>query len=126
MKTVKINQGLNDFAEPEENEKYKIVNVSDTTQKGFKGVTIEFKPTVETEKTAKVKYQVTAWLGQNDNVGTRSKLGSFIQAFADFFNDTAKSTQEALSQAQDTDNWKGHTVKFIEWKNKNREIKVLS
>jgi hypothetical protein len=69
---------------------------------------------------------VTAWLGQNDTVGTRSKLGSFISAFTDFYETTEATVQEALNKAQDTDSWKNHFIKVISWKNKNREIKVVS
>ena len=38
MKTVKINAGLSDFQEIEESEQYQIVNVSENTSKGFKGL----------------------------------------------------------------------------------------
>ena len=37
-----------------------------------------------------------------------------------------KATKEALAQAQDTDSWKGHYIKVIAWRNKNRELKVIS
>ena len=124
---VRINQGLSDFQEPEEGEQYQIVNVSENTSKGFKGLTIEFTPKKQTEQNAKIKYRVTAWLGQNDTVGTRSKLGSFISAFTDFFETENKGdTQKALEMAQDTANWTAHLVKIVAWKNKNREIKVIS
>jgi hypothetical protein len=127
MNMVKINQGLSDFQEIEENEQYKIVAVSENTQKGFKGICIEFKPKVETEQNAKIQYRVTAWLGQNDTVGTRSKLGAFICAFTDFFESENKGdTAKALQMAQDTDSWKEHTIKVVSWRNKNREVRILS
>lgn len=126
METVKINQGLSDFQEIEEGEQYVIVSISENTSKGFKGICIEFKPKVETEKNAKIQYRVTAWLGQNDTVGTRSKLGAFISAFADFFEDKNTTSQDALVKAQDTESWKNHIVKVVSWEAKNREIKVVS
>jgi hypothetical protein len=124
---VKINQGLSDFQEIEENEQYKISAVSENTSKGFKGIAIEFLPKVQTEHNAKIQYRVTAWLGQNETVGTRSKLGAFIHAFTDFFEDATKGdTATALQMAQDTENWKNHFIKIVSWRAKNREIKVLS
>jgi hypothetical protein len=124
---VKINQGISDFAEPEENEQYIIVNVSENTSKGFKGLTIEFTPKKQTEHNQKIKYRVTAWLGQNNFVGTRSKLGCFINAFTDYFESENKGdTEKALEMAQDTANWGAHIVKIISWRAKNREIKVIS
>jgi hypothetical protein len=127
MITVKINQGLSDFAEPEEGEQYQIVNVDEKVQKGFKGINIEFTPKKQTEQNSKIKYRVTAWLGQNDTVGTRSKLGAFISAFTDYFeNENSGNSDKALEMAQDTANWGSHFVKIIAWRNKNREIKVIS
>jgi hypothetical protein len=129
---VKINQGLSDFQEPEEGEQYQITATSENTSKGFKGISIEFTPKKQTEQNAKIKYRITAWLGQNDTVGTRSKLGSFISAFTDYFETTKDSegvpldTETALNKAQDTDIWKGHFIKIISWRAKNREIKVIS
>lgn len=101
-------------------------------QKGFSGVNIEFVPKKVTEENKKIQYRVTAWLGQNDTVGTRSKLGAFISAFTDYFENTEDeagiplNTEEALKLAQDTDKWESHFVKIISWRNKNREIKVIS
>ena len=58
---------------------------------------------------------------------TRSKLGSFISAFTDFYeSENNGNTQKALEMAQDTVNWGSHFVKFISWRAKNREIKVVS
>ena len=129
---VKINAGLSDFQEIEESEQYQIVNISENTSKGFKGLSIEFKPKKQTEQNEKIKYRITAWLGQNDTVGTRSKLGCFISAFTDYFETTEDkngvplSTQDAIDKAKDTDSWKGHYIKVISWRAKNREIKIIS
>ena len=128
---VKINAGLSDFQEIEESEQYQIINVSENTSKGFKGLSIEFKPKKQTEQNEKIKYRITAWLGQNDTVGTRSKLGCFISAFTDYFETQEDdkgvpySTQDAIDKAKDTDSWKGHYIKVISWRAKNREIKVI-
>jgi hypothetical protein len=127
MKMVKINQGLSDFAEIEEGDQYQIINVSENTSKGFKGLTIEFTPKIVTETNEKLKFRITAWLGQNDTVGTRSKLGCFICAFADYFeSETKGNTKKALEMAQDTANWLAHYIKVISWRAKNREIKIIS
>jgi hypothetical protein len=129
---VRINQNISDFAEPEEGEKYKIINVSDANAKGYKGITIEFTPEKQTEQNKKINYRITAWLGQNETVGTKSKLGSFISAFTDYFEANASdgiredAIEEALEMAQDTDKWLNHTVKIVSWRNKNREVKVIS
>lgn len=125
-KMVKINQGLSDFQEIEDSEQYQIVNVSENTQKGFKGLTIEFKPKKQTPENKDIQYRTTAWLGQNDTVGTRSKLGCFISAFTDYFEGENNNADTALFMASDTDNWKNHYIKVISWKSKNREIKVIS
>lgn len=127
MKTVKINQGLSDFSEPEVGEIYQIVNVDEKVQKGFKGINIEFTPKKQTDENVKRQYRVTAWLGQNDTVGTRSKLGAFIVAFTNYFEtETKGDLDEALGMAQDTSNWVSHFVKIVAWKDKNRELKVVS
>lgn len=129
---VKINQGLSDFQEIEESEIYQIVNVSENTSKGFKGISIEFTPKKQTDENKKIKYRVTAWLGQNDTVGTRSKLGCFISAFTDYYETKEDksgvpfSVDDALEMAQDTANWTSHMIKVISWKAKNREIKIIS
>lgn len=126
IETVRINMNLSDFSEIEEGEQYQIVNITDSVSKGFKGLSIEFSPKKQTEQNAKIKYRVTAWLGQNDTVGTRSKLGCFISAFTDYFENENGDTQKALDKANDTDSWKGHYIKVISWRAKNREIKVIS
>jgi len=129
---VRINQNISDFAEPEEGEKYKISSVTDANAKGYKGLTIEFIPEKQTEQNKKTNYRITAWLGQNETVGIRSKLGAFISAFTDYFetktdaNNVPLSSDNALIMAQDTDKWLNHTVKIISWRNKSREVKVIS
>ena len=109
-----------------------IALINENISKGFKGISIEFLPKKQTEENKKIKYRVTAWLGQNDTVGTRSKLGAFISAFTDYFetktdiNNVPYDTDTAIKMAQDTDKWLSHFVKIISWKNKNREIKIIS
>jgi hypothetical protein len=96
-------------------------------QKGFNSVNIEFVPKKVTEENKKTQYRVMAWLGKNDIVGTRSKLGAFISAFTDYFETKMEGdTTKALAEAQDTDKWESHFVKIVSWKNKNREIKVVN
>jgi hypothetical protein len=122
---VKINQTISDFQEPEEKENYTIVKIEETIQKGFKGLTIEFRPTKETDETKKVQYRVTAWFGKNEVIGSKSKLGAFISAFSDFYEKT-NNPDESVALAQDSDNWLNHVIKVLDWREKNREIKVVS
>lgn len=123
---VKINQGLSNFSEPEEKEQYQIVKVSEETQKGFKGVAISLEPKTRTHENRNTVYRITAWFGQGESVGTKSKLGSFVHAFAEYYESTGDKADKAIEKAQDTDNWQGHTVKILLWRNKNREITVIS
>lgn len=122
---VKIQQNIVDFQEPEENQTYKIVKIEETVQKDFKGLSIEFRPVKETEETKEVQYKVTAWFGQKGFVGSKSKLGAFISAFSDFY-EKKNTPDEAVALAQDSDNWLNHVVKVLEWREKNRELKVIS
>jgi hypothetical protein len=95
-------------------------------QKGFKGLSISFNAVKETESNKKIQYRLTAWYGQNEFVGTKSKLGAFISAFSDYYEIKGDTPDIAIEKAQDTSTWLNHTVKFLEWRNKNREIKVTS
>jgi hypothetical protein len=122
---VKITQQITDFQEPEENEQYKIIKIEETTQKGFKGLSIEFRPVKETAETEKIQYKITAWFGQSGFIGSKSKLGAFISAFTDYFEKTNNPT-ESIIMAQDSDNWLNRIVKVLEWREKNRELKVIS
>lgn len=87
---------------------------------------IELNPEKETEENKKVQYRITAWFGQNETVGTKSKLGAFISAFTDYFEIETKDIDKALEKAQDTANWLSHVIKIVSWKEKNREIKIIS
>ena len=62
-------------------------------------------------------YTESLWM--TDTATPNSKLGSFIVAFEDFF----KGDNE---KASETNNWINHTVKIRDWKNKKREIEVMS
>jgi hypothetical protein len=129
---VKLNVSLGDFSEPEEKEIYQILSVESQIRKGFNGVSVVFNPTKPTKETAKISYRATLWVGKSDIIGTQSKLGAFINAFNDFFQtqeDKAGvqlSEKEALETAQDTDKWVGHTIKIVSWREKKRQIEVLS
>ena len=41
-------------------------------------------------------------------------------------NNVPLSSDNALIMAQDTDKWLNHTVKIISWRNKSREVKLIS
>lgn len=62
-------------------------------------------------------YTESLWL--TDTATPNSKLGCFIVAFEKFFNDD-------YEKASDTDNWINHTIKVRDWRNKKREIEVMS
>lgn len=121
---VKISQQISDFQEPEEKETYTILSVEETTQQNFKGLSVIFEP-LKRQPEDKTQYKVTAWFGQKGYVGSKSKLGAFISAFSDFYEKT-ENPDKAIELAQDSDNWINHIVKVLEWREKNRELKVIS
>ena len=61
-------------------------------------------------------YTESLWM--SDTATPNSKLGSFIVAFEKFFND--------YNKASETENWLQHVIKVRDWRNKKREIEVLS
>jgi hypothetical protein len=129
---VKLTNTLGDFSEPEEKEVYQILSVESQARKGFNGISVVFNPTKPTPETAKISYRATLWVGKSEIIGTRSKLGAFIHAFNEYFqtqddkSGVQLSEKDVLEYAQDTDKWVGHTVKIVSWKEKRREIEVLS
>jgi len=97
------------FSKPKEGGKYEItkaeqVDVDIGNNQMKPAISIEMK---STDKTDKRLYTESLWLA--DTASSNSKLGSFLITLG---NDTAK--------------WIGKTIKFREWRNKNREIEVIS
>jgi len=62
------------------------------------------------------EYATMLW--QSDTIPSNSKLGSFIDAFNVFLKDD--------NAGYDTDNWLNHKIRVKTWRNKNREIEVIS
>lgn len=126
---VKLTSNLGDFSEPEEKEQYTIKSVESVDKektKGYIGIVVQFEPTEPTPDTEKIDYRTTAWYGNTDIVGSKSKLGAFISAFSNFFGEQTNDADEAVAMAQDTNNWLNHTIKIISWREKKREITVES
>jgi len=112
----KLKTTLATGVEPAEGYTYKIGNIEEvkTQVQGFSGVRVELEPTKRKEGDEN-KYATMLWM--RDTAGVASKLGSFIAAFMDFLKD------EDL--AIDTDNWKGHVVRFVSWQPRKREVEVV-
>ena len=103
--------------QPKEGQQYTIEKVEETTietrQGEFDAYRVEMKST-DTKDTN--LYSVSLW--SSETAGSQSKLGSFLDAFQMFFKGSKDSYE--------TDNWIGHTIQFETWKDKDREIKVIS
>lgn len=61
------------------------------------------------------EYNTMLW--DRSRASIRSKLGAFMWAFEQYFDDKEK--------AQDTDNWIGAIIRVLSWKDKDREIRVV-
>ena len=98
--------------EPEEGGTYKITKVEEvkTAVRGFEGLRVSM-----TDVKSGEEYATMLWM--REVAGQNSKLGAFIAAFTEFFDDE--------DMALDTDNWVGHVVRFISWAPRNREIRVI-
>ena len=106
------------FAEPKEGIKYTIssvkeVTIKDRANKEYEALRVVM---VSSDKDDKTVYSLTLWL--TDEASSTSKLGSFISGFRDFF--------KGKEDANDTDTWLEHTIQVKRWRNKEREIEVLS
>jgi len=111
---VKIEVELAERNEPEEGAAYRITKVEQvrTTVRGYNG----FRVAMQSIKKGDTK-TYTTMLWTREVAAPNSKLGAFIKAFKEFFGDAEK--------ALDTDNWINHTVKFVSWTPRNREVKVI-
>lgn len=117
----KINTTIANFSGIEVNESYIITEVEQKDisfeQNGKQttkaGIVVTMKSINTKDETI---YSETLWL--TDTATLKSKLGSFVSAFETFFSD--------YNKASETDNWLNHTIKVRDWRNKKREIEVLS
>ena len=113
---TKINTQL---SEPQkditESETYLIIEAKEmTTEKEkYKAIKTVLKSTNVSDEN---EYATMLWL--SDTIPSNSKLGAFIDAFNVFFKDDNKG--------YDTENWLNHKIRVTTWRNKNREIEVIS
>jgi len=113
----RLSTNLVTAVEPTEGQTYTIVDVEQlkTIRQGFNGVRVRLEPE-KRRKEDEANYASMLWT--REEAGAKSKIGSFIAGFRDFFGDEDK--------AQDTDNWKGHKVRFDKWREANRAITVVA
>lgn len=99
----------------EESETYIIQTAKEVTteKEKYKAIKVTLKSTNENDEN---EYATMLWV--SDTIPSNSKLGSFIDAFNGFFNDDKKG--------YDTDNWINHKIKIKTWRNKDRNIEVIS
>ena len=111
---VKITGTVANVKEPEEGKNYiiEIVEALTTAVQSFNGFRVTMK---STNKKDEEIYATMLW--KREIASSTSKLGAFLQAFAKFFDAEEDSTE--------TDNWKGHEIKIVSWKMKNREIAII-
>lgn len=98
-----------------ESETYIIVDAKKvTTEKSkYEAIKVTLKSTNEKDEN---EYATMLW--QSETIPSNSKLGSFIDAFNVFLKDD--------NAGYDTDNWLNHKIRVKTWRNKNREIEVIS
>lgn len=99
----------------EESEKYLIQKAEEVTtdKQQYKAIKVTMKSTNQNDEN---EYATMLW--QSDTIPSNSKLGAFIDAFNKFL--------EGDNAGYDTDNWIGHKILVKTWRNKNREIEVIS
>jgi len=85
-----------------------------TTEKlSYKAIKVTLKSTNSNDKN---EYATMLWL--SDTIPSNSKLGAFVDAFNVFLKDD--------NAGYDTDNWLNHKIRVKTWRNKQREIEVIS
>ena len=108
--------------EPTEGKGYYITAVEETKTavQGFNALRVSLEPAEDKEKKAleELGRDVATMLWMREAAGVKSKLGSFLDAFTQFLGD------EDL--ALDTDSWLKHQIRIVSWKEKAREIAVIS
>jgi len=96
------------FAEPKEGQTYVIEKAGmkqvKTSNKTYDAIGVEMH---STDKLDKNLYSLTLWM--QDTASSNSKLGSFLVALGN-----------------NTESWVGKTIRVRTWRNKEREIEVLS
>lgn len=97
--------------EPESGHAYRIVNVEyvKTPVRGLEGWRVTLLDLADNSKHSTV-------LWKRERVGPYSKLGAFLKAFKDLFNDEEKARNTLL--------WIDKVIEVISWEAKRREVKV--
>ena len=105
------------YASPKEEEDYIISGAEQVeVRSGNKSYDAIKVTMLSVDNKDKSIYTLSLWL--SDEASRTSKLGSFISAFYEFF--------KGQEDANETDNWLEHTIKVKRWRDKDREIEVLS
>ena len=113
----KIKASLTTGQEPTEGGVYKILSVEEvkTAIQGYSAYRVVLEPEKRKGDDRNV-YATMLW--SREVAGVRSKLGAFMAAFLDFTGDE--------DAAADTDNWLEHTIRFVKWQPRDRQIQVLA
>jgi len=116
MVKLKDKVKLAESIEPYEGGTFKITAVEEvkTAVQGYSGIRVVMQSTKKGEEDK--EFATMLWL--RERAGASSKLGAFIAAFKDFYG----GDEEA---AYDTDNWINHVVRFVSWKPREREIRII-
>lgn len=85
-----------------------------TDVQGFDGLRVSLEPKNRKPEDEE-EYATMLWY--RDQAGVNSKLGSFLKAFQDFYNEEGT--------AADTDNWIGATILVRSWKARQRDVEVV-
>lgn len=114
---VKLKTTLINEKEPNEGNEYVITTTEEiiTAVSGFKGLKVSMKSVNEKdvdEEGKPTKYATILWT--RESAGLMSKLGAFLGAFSVYLE----------KGAEETENWVGHTIGFLQWQPKRREIEV--
>lgn len=126
---VPINVKLVEYKEPIVGETYVIYDATETSRefaddKGGKRtvecINVDYEP-VERKADDKTRYRATLWVPDNREVAPSGKLGSHLEAFADYFGEDSESLVKTLEPKE----WAGKKVKIIKWSDRARQIEVI-
>lgn len=113
----RIKSELAEGVEPEEGRTYAITEVEvgqKTEVQGFVGHRVQLEPTKRKKDDENV-YATMLW--DREQAGVKSKLGSFLAGFLDFYGDE--------DIAFNTDNWIGCVIRVVKWAARDREIEII-
>lgn len=98
-----------------ESETYTIIDAKEVTteKEKYKAIKVTMKSTNANDQN---EYATMLW--QSDTMPSNSKLGCFVDAFNKFLKDD--------NAGYETNNWINHKIRVKTWRNKQREIEVIS